>query len=117
MGAAQQSQWREKFIETSARANGSVMPRLFGRPGAGSQSTAQSARLPAITMTALRLASLLAVWLAAAVWAAAPARADEAPTKWEQLFYPFPIVGAPPQLEQQVQLFGTYFTGNQGRGF
>jgi hypothetical protein len=43
------------------------------------------------------------------------ARADDAPpTKWEQLFFPFPIVGAPPQLEQQVQLFDGYFHGNAG---
>ncbi len=42
------------------------------------------------------------------------ARADEAPTKWEQLFFPFPIVGAPPQLEQQVQVFNSYFRGDQG---
>ncbi|MFI5288284.1 MAG: hypothetical protein ACHQ17_01475, partial [Polyangia bacterium] len=35
---------------------------------------------------------------------------------WEQLFFPFPIVGAPPQLEQQVQLFLNVFTGAQGGG-
>jgi hypothetical protein len=40
--------------------------------------------------------------------------ADEAPKEWEQLFFPFPIVGAPPQLEQQTQFFETYFHGNQG---
>jgi hypothetical protein len=28
------------------------------------------------------------------------ALAEEEPTKWEQLSFPFPIVGAPPQLEQ-----------------
>lgn len=39
---------------------------------------------------------------------------EEAPAKWEQLFFPFPIVGAPPQLEQQVQIFETYFRGNRG---
>jgi hypothetical protein len=45
----------------------------------------------------------------------ATARADEAPPKtWEQMFFPFPIVGAPPQLEQQVQLFDSYFRGNAG---
>ena len=38
------------------------------------------------------------------------------PTKWEQLFFPFPIVGAPPQLEQQVQVFNSYFHGNSGSG-
>ena len=41
---------------------------------------------------------------------------DEEPTKWEQLFFPFPIVGAPPQLEQQVQLFANVFTGKAGGG-
>lgn len=46
----------------------------------------------------------------------APARGDETPTRWEQLFFPFPIVGAPPQLEQQVQLFANVFTGAQGGG-
>jgi hypothetical protein len=40
----------------------------------------------------------------------------EEPTKWEQLFFPFPIVGAPPQLEQQVQIFNSYFRGNAGSG-
>jgi len=44
------------------------------------------------------------------------ASGEEEPTKWEQLFFPFPIVGAPPQLEQQVQLFNSYFRGNAGRG-
>ena len=39
---------------------------------------------------------------------------EEEPTKWEQLFFPFPIVGAPPQLEQQVQVFNSYFRGNAG---
>lgn len=47
---------------------------------------------------------------------AASAHADEEPTKWEQLFFPFPIVGAPPQLEQQVQVFNSYFRGNSGAG-
>jgi hypothetical protein len=41
---------------------------------------------------------------------------EEEPTKWEQLFFPFPIVGAPPQLEQQVQVFNSYFRGNAGSG-
>jgi hypothetical protein len=41
---------------------------------------------------------------------------DEEPTKWEQLFFPFPIVGAPPQLEQQVQVFNGYFHGSAGSG-
>jgi hypothetical protein len=44
----------------------------------------------------------------------AVASADDPPTKWEQLFFPFPIVGAPPQLEQQVQLFNSYFRGSHG---
>ena len=44
----------------------------------------------------------------------AVARADEQPARWEQLFFPFPIVGAPPQLEQQVQVFGGYFHGADG---
>lgn len=48
------------------------------------------------------------------LWANASLAADEAPKQWEQLFFPFPIVGAPPQLEQQVQLFETYFRGNRG---
>src|SRR6202142_2708923 len=43
------------------------------------------------------------------------AHADEPePTKWEEMFFPFPIVGAPPQLEQQAQLFDGYFRGNKG---
>jgi hypothetical protein len=44
------------------------------------------------------------------------ARADAEPTEWEQLFFPFPIVGAPPQLEQQLQVFNSYFRGNAGSG-
>jgi hypothetical protein len=50
--------------------------------------------------------------------AAFPANAlsDEEPTKWEQLFFPFPIVGAPPQLEQQIQVFANVFTGKEGGG-
>src|SRR5580692_10073268 len=48
---------------------------------------------------------------------AAPAAADDdEPTKWEQLFFPFPIVGAPPQLEQQVQVFDSYFRGPHDSG-
>ena len=58
--------------------------------------------------TAVALAAL------AAVCAGASARSDEEPTKWEELFFPFPIVGAPPQLEQQVQLFASVFTGKEG---
>lgn len=41
--------------------------------------------------------------------------ADE-PQRWEQLFFPFPIVGAPPQLEQQVQIFDSTFHGSSGGG-
>ena len=57
-------------------------------------------------------------WLVVAlVSVSGAALADDEPTKWEQLFFPFPIVGAPPQLEQQVQLFASGFTGKQGAGF
>jgi hypothetical protein len=45
-----------------------------------------------------------------------PTLAEDAPTRWEQLFFPFPIVGAPPQLEQQVQVVSSYFRGRQGSG-
>ncbi len=38
--------------------------------------------------------------------------AEDEPKQWEQLFFPFPIVGAPPQLEQQVQVFDSYFRGS-----
>jgi hypothetical protein len=62
----------------------------------------------------IRLRCALIVALATAT---VPASAqDEEPTKWEQLFFPFPIVGAPPQLEQQVQVFDSYFHGNAGSG-
>ncbi len=44
------------------------------------------------------------------------ARAEDEPKVWQQLFFPFPIVGAPPQLEQQVQLYDSYFRGNAGSG-
>ncbi len=52
----------------------------------------------------------------AAVAAANPARADQGPERWEQLFFPYPIVGAPPQLEQQAQLFSDTFEGPEGGG-
>jgi hypothetical protein len=53
----------------------------------------------------------------AIVCAANIAQADEEePKNWQQLFFPFPIVGAPPQLEQQVQVFNSYFRGNAGSG-
>ena len=61
-------------------------------------------RIP-VTLTAAALVALCA----------GSARADEEePQIWQQLFYPFPIVGAPPQLEQQVQIFDSYFRGTQG---
>lgn len=59
-------------------------------------------------------------WLVIALAAIAvprAARAEEPPTKWEQLFFPFPIVGAPPQLEQQVQVFTNFFRGDHGSAF
>jgi hypothetical protein len=59
-------------------------------------------------------AALVLALLAAVV--PANAFSDEEPTKWEQLFFPFPIVGAPPQLEQQVQAFANVFTGSHGGG-
>jgi hypothetical protein len=61
--------------------------------------------------------SALVLVATALVAAASSASAEEEePTKWEQLFFPFPIVGAPPQLEQQVQVFNSYFHGNAGSG-
>jgi hypothetical protein len=60
------------------------------------------------------LGASVAVAVVATSWAAS-AQEDE-PTKWEQLFFPFPIVGAPPQLEQQVQVFNSYFHGHAGSG-
>ena len=64
----------------------------------------------------MRRRRALALALALPVLAAtATARADEdEPTKSEQLFFPFPIVGAPPQLEQQVQVFDSYSHGDRG---
>ncbi len=46
--------------------------------------------------------------------ASTSAPAQAAPQQWEQLSFPFPIVGAPPQLEQQVQVFNHYFRGTEG---
>ena len=63
----------------------------------------------------LRLAFGAAVAIVALCDARA-ARAEDEPKVWQQLFFPFPIVGAPPQLEQQVQLFDSYFRGNAGSG-
>lgn len=57
-----------------------------------------------------------ALLLALATAASPSAAQNDQPTKWEQLFFPFPIVGAPPQLEQQVQVFNSYFHGNAGTG-
>jgi hypothetical protein len=51
------------------------------------------------------------LFMSSAAWAQ-----EEEPTKWEQLFFPFPIVGAPPQLEQQAQIFDAYFHGRAGSG-
>jgi hypothetical protein len=62
-----------------------------------------------------RLVGAVAVVLA--VTSSAASAQEEEPTKWEQLFFPFPIVGAPPQLEQQVQVFNSYFHGNAGSGY
>jgi hypothetical protein len=60
---------------------------------------------------------LLALVAGALAAAPSPASAqEEEPTQWEQLFFPFPIVGAPPQLEQQVQVFNSYFHGDAGSG-
>jgi hypothetical protein len=54
--------------------------------------------------------------LVALVAGSSLASADDEPKQWEQLFFPFPIVGAPPQLEQQVQVFNSYFRGRAGSG-
>lgn len=62
----------------------------------------------------MRTSSCLAIAMLIGATASV-ARADEdEPTKWEQLFFPFPIVGAPPQLEQQAQVFESYSRGSQG---
>ncbi|MGD0674405.1 MAG: hypothetical protein ABSC94_03250 [Polyangiaceae bacterium] len=58
-------------------------------------------------------AAIVVALVMAPSWASAQ---GEEPTKWEQLFFPFPIVGAPPQLEQQVQVFNSYFHGHAGTG-
>lgn len=61
------------------------------------------------------LARCGAAAIALVVATPAIAHADDAePTTWEQLFFPFPIVGAPPQLEQQAQVFDTYAHGDRG---
>jgi hypothetical protein len=52
--------------------------------------------------------------LSGAIWSPAASAQSDEPTKWEQLFFPFPIVGAPPQLEQQVQVFDSYYRGQRG---
>jgi len=61
-----------------------------------------------------RLLSVLAILAAAGPSIAHADDPEPAPTKWEQMFFPFPIVGAPPQLEQQAQLFNGYYRGNHG---
>jgi hypothetical protein len=58
--------------------------------------------------------SLVASVICALVLTSSTASASETPKEWEQLFFHFPIVGAPPQLEQQAQFFESYFHGNQG---
>lgn len=63
-----------------------------------------------------RAAVFVLVLLAFTAAGVRKAIADEEPSKWEQLFFPFPIVGAPPQLEQQVQVFNSYFHGSAGAG-
>jgi hypothetical protein len=68
-----------------------------------------------MTKQGMRIASLT-VLVAARIVASSVAVADEEPKQWEQLFFPFPIVGAPPQLEQQVQVFDSYFRGRKGSG-
>jgi hypothetical protein len=62
----------------------------------------------------LRFAAAIA--LGTLTWPRAATAQEDEPTKWEQLFFPFPIVGAPPQLEQQAQVFNSYFRGNAGSG-
>ena len=66
--------------------------------------------------TRMRIFSGAAVALALVVASAVASAQEEEPKKWEQLFFPFPIVGAPPQLEQQVQVFNSYFHGRAGSG-
>lgn len=57
-------------------------------------------------------AILASVAVLAVIHPAVGSSAEEEPRQWEALFFPFPIVGAPPQLEQQVQLFDSYFHGS-----
>ena len=64
----------------------------------------------------MRFATALAVTCAALACATTARAGEDEPKTWEQLFFPFPIVGAPPQLEQQVQLFDSYFRGTSGSG-
>jgi hypothetical protein len=64
----------------------------------------------------MRIVPAVALVVALAAVPAPASAQDEEPTKWEQLFFPFPIVGAPPQLEQQVQFFNSCFHGNGGSG-
>jgi hypothetical protein len=74
-------------------------------------------RLLAKRYSTMRISQTVAI--AAAVLAVTPSAAsaqEEQSTKWEELFFPFPIVGAPPQLEQQIQVFNSYFRGHAGSG-
>src|SRR5690348_14104690 len=63
----------------------------------------------------MRVRFVLALASLGLVASSARANEDE-PKIWQQLFFPFPIVGAPPQLEQQVQVFDSYFRGDSGSG-
>jgi hypothetical protein len=64
----------------------------------------------------MRILSVAAIAIAFVLPSSVASAQEEEPTKWEQLFFPFPIVGAPPQLEQQVQVFNSYFRGHKGSG-
>jgi len=64
----------------------------------------------------MRILSRAALAITLVLVPSASAAQEEEPKKWEELFFPFPIVGAPPQLEQQVQVFNSYFHGTAGHG-
>jgi hypothetical protein len=64
----------------------------------------------------MRILSRAALAITLVLVPSASAAQEEEPKKWEELFFPFPIVGAPPQLEQQVQVFDGYFRGSHGSG-
>ncbi|AKU92572.1 hypothetical protein AKJ08_2959 [Vulgatibacter incomptus] len=38
------------------------------------------------------------------------------PQRWENLVFPMPIIGFPPNLQNQIQIFNNTFTGNLGNG-